>query len=75
MPKFKIGDTVKCIKVENIDYLDDFPGAGWVKDREFKIDSIWSEDDEQGACYGSNNFSNGIREGALELVITHYEIY
>jgi len=74
MTKFKIGDKVRCVKVEGEDCkLDRIHGGGWILAREFIIDQITNARGRE-TCNSLDmpiywmTAGGGVYEHALEIV-------
>lgn len=65
-PKFKVGDTVRCVGESNKNQVNFGPSAGWKKDKEFIVDRI--EGTLENIYFPEKG--HGVCESQLELVET-----
>ena len=68
MPKFKVGDRVRCINIDS-DVLYQLIGVGWKENLVYTIQSKWIPDNDPTSCvyYGGWD-GHGVYEPFLELV-------
>jgi len=73
--KYKVGDTVKCIKHSDSGYDDDldYGGAGWKKGKIFKIYRITNCN--RGYIYWDKMDEEGVHESHLELAVKEVKIF